>query len=215
MEPSYSLPPRLLSITGQSGSGKGLATQTVIELYKKRNIPILYISSGDLVREYCLRETYLASKVRERNNQGILTQDFIAESLITDKISKEWKEGQYIILDGTPRYVEQCIYLQKWVDSKTFESIKIMEIIASEEKCFQRLFERTQIDKRLDLSVDGSPGVPDETKIQTKLGWWPGEQAKIKNYCLSNGIYEYVENNEDIDRFKKQIEHILFPKIIN
>ena len=204
------LPPRLLALNGQSGSGKGTATDTVLHLYKEYNLKTLYINSGDLMREYALRPSYLGQKLGNMNNNAILTPGFIVEALITNEISSKWEEDQYIVLDGTPRYVAQCLYLKSWKDFGLIDEVQILEIIAAEERCFWRLFERTKIDKRLDLSVDGFPGVPDIEKIRRKLAWWHEQRPAIKEFAVKHKMYRCINNDGEINVFQQKIKKMLF-----
>ncbi len=112
--------------------------------------------------------------------------------MIKDYIDEISQQYSHIIVNGSPRSAIQCDLYKEIAKDRSF---KILEILAPDEVCYSRLFNRTLVDKREDFSIDGAPGTPDPEKIQKKLSWWTADAEKIRARAKELGVYTSIDNS--------------------
>jgi adenylate kinase len=197
--------PQWLVITGQSGSGKGTAFNIINQWYLEKGFKVLPISTGDLIRAFVKKKTYLSKQMECINNDGLQQPPIVASSLWLNHLFRFLKKDQLILHEGSPRSVVELESMLSLVNVGYVDSIKVIEIQLPDEQCAKRLAQRTTIDKRLDLSKDGHPGTPDLAKIYTKLNWWTENRPPIITVAKEAGAYSCVENTGSIKDLKKKL----------
>ncbi len=204
MEKSFQLPD-LLTITGQSGAGKNTAEEIIAEVHPDH---VFCVSTGPLISDYSKSNKIFSKAIHTLNVAGKLSPTFFADALVIGQIMNlPWQEKRrLIILNGGPRKMDQLKQLLEWKASGLFNSIHTLHVTANEELCANRLFERTKVDKREDLSVDEQPGVPDWQKIKTKMEWWSSAKDEIIQNLAFHGMYLTVNNDGTIDDLRRQIK---------
>ncbi len=205
--------PHWLTLTGQSGSGKG----TVAEILKNdfcfpNNIPLLHLNTGDVIAKRGNSESYLAQKVKESYTQAKLQPNIIVCSFYFMEIWEKLEKGQHLIQEGVPRQPGQFALMKQLLDFGIIDSLHILEVKAPEKLCEQRLAERTKLDKRVDLSMQNKPGTSDYVKIATKMAWWSTERDEIIGEIIQSPKIRYssVENLGSIPDLKKQLQELFF-----
>ena len=131
--------PLNFSLIGRSGSGKGTQAKLLLELYPKTE----YIYTGDLFRDISSQDTEVGHKIKEVLKDGGLPFDDLATTLWMHKISYKVQEGEGIMLDGTPRRLEEALNLERflnWLDR--LDSTAFLLIDISREEAFNRLSKR-------------------------------------------------------------------------
>ncbi|MFO8020380.1 MAG: nucleoside monophosphate kinase [Promethearchaeia archaeon] len=120
-----------LVIFGPPGAGKGTFSQRI----KKILHNLVHISTGDIFRENIKDGTELGKKIKHYMDEGKLVPDKITNAVLKNKLEdvsdKSW------ILDGYPRNLEQCKYL----DSIT-EVDKALYLELSQERIKKRVLGR-------------------------------------------------------------------------
>ena len=197
--------PQTLALTSQTGAGKGTAVKILLNWCKKAGISVCYISTGQLIRDCIAADTHMAKKMRVLNSQGKLNPYFVLTSLLFNEIVRRYELGQLLLLDGIPRTKEAVDILHQWMDLGFIESLQVVEIVANDDQCFERAFERTKVDKREELSLDGQPGIPDPVKIRNKMAWWTANSDEIRRSLILHGTYKSVRNEGTIIEFTTQL----------
>ena len=87
---------------GPPGAGKGTQADNMV-----KNLNLLKISTGDLLREEIRNNTDLGNKIKSTIDQGLLASDDIINDLI-DKILSSKKYYNRLIFDGYPRNLNQA-----------------------------------------------------------------------------------------------------------
>jgi adenylate kinase family enzyme len=200
--------PDWLAIVGQSGSGKGSALEITSRLCKENGIEPLFIGTGDLIRENIKTRTHMMDKMQEITNAGLRQPPIIAASLWVSKMLSELKEGQPIIHEGSPRSAEEFSMMMSLVDVGYFKKLKVLEVYVPEKVCRDRLISRTMHDKRIDLSKEGQPGMPDLEKIATKMKWWTENRNEIMYKVKRAGAYLSVANTGTMEELENQITRL-------
>lgn len=96
---------------GKSGSGKGTQAKLLIEKLAKKDEKVYYVSTGDEFRRVFGMNTYSSKKIKEIVDSGLFCPSFAAVSMWTNALFRDLKEDEHIIIDGTPRSVEEAMVL--------------------------------------------------------------------------------------------------------
>ena len=121
--------PLVVILMGPPASGKG--TQAV-RLSKELNI--LHLSTGDLLRDNIKRQTELGKKAKGYIDAGQLVPDELVLNILFDRMNQpDAKQG--VLLDGFPRTVAQAQALDKHF---TNEKIYIFNLQVPEELIIKR-----------------------------------------------------------------------------
>lgn len=171
--------------------------------YEKSGISFLEISTGDLIRKTIETETHISQEMLRINKAGLRQPPIVAGALWFSEIISKLHPGQRIIHEGSPRSAEELQMMLSLIEINYLSSIKIVEIESdSDALCLERLIERTKKDKRIDLSVDEKPGVPDIGKIKRKLSWWSDNRDEIVQAAKKAHVYIRVRNTSTPQAFE-------------
>jgi adenylate kinase len=121
--------PLVVILMGPPASGKG--TQAV-RLSKELNI--LHLSTGDLLRDNIKRQTDLGKKAKGYIDAGQLVPDELVLSILFDRMEQsDARKG--VLLDGFPRTVAQAKALDKYF---TNEKVVIINLKVPDEVIIRR-----------------------------------------------------------------------------
>lgn len=121
-----------LSILGPPGSGKGTQAVRIA-----KDLGIVHISTGDILREAVRQKTALGEKANEYMTSGRLVPDEIIIGIVKERIAHpDCSKG--FLLDGFPRTIPQAEKLDE-IGPK-LDSVISMEI--TEQECINRLANR-------------------------------------------------------------------------
>lgn len=115
---------------GPPGSGKGTQAKGL-----SRELGLMHISTGDLLRESVRKGTELGKKAKEYMDRGELVPDSLMIALIEEVMPRE---GGFI-LDGFPRTVAQALALEEMLKRHGKELNKVVLFELSEEVVVDRL----------------------------------------------------------------------------
>ncbi|HOP08232.1 MAG TPA: adenylate kinase [candidate division Zixibacteria bacterium] len=122
-----------LIFLGPPGSGKGTQASRV-----SKELGVLHLSTGDLLREAVKQGTELGLKAKGYMEKGELVPDALIVGLIEDKVKAgELKNG--FILDGFPRTVPQAESLKGMFVKNAMELDKAVLIAVGDEEIVKRL----------------------------------------------------------------------------
>jgi adenylate kinase len=93
---------------GAPGAGKGTLADKI-----KKMMPVVHVSTGDLLRENVRGGTDVGKKAKEFMDQGKLVPDDIVIAMVKERIAKDDVKKNGFMLDGFPRTVEQAQALDK------------------------------------------------------------------------------------------------------
>lgn len=130
------LKPFIYSFTGPQGSGKG----TQASLIKKQfNTP--FVVTGDIIRAEIAKRTNLGKKAAELINKGNIVTLEIWQSLMGEYLkSADLSAG--LLLDGSPRNLEQAEALEGIIAQKNLPSVKIIYLKIERSTATKRLIKR-------------------------------------------------------------------------
>ncbi|RKX27050.1 MAG: adenylate kinase [Candidatus Zixiibacteriota bacterium] len=188
---------RNMIFLGPPGSGKG--TQAV-KLAKE--LGILHLSTGDLLRNAVKEGTDLGKQAKEYMEQGELVPDHLLVELIESKVNAgELSDG--FILDGFPRTVPQAESLKEMFtkNGMTLEATVLLQV--SDEEVVRRLSGRwfCPVCQRTYSYPSNMPkvdGVCDDDK--TKLQRRPDDEESV----VRNRLAVYKKQTQPIEDFYRK-----------
>ena len=99
---------RNIVLFGAPGAGKGTLADKI-----KKLVPIVHISTGDLLRENVRTGTAVGKKAKEFMDAGKLVPDDIVIAMVKERVAKDDAKKSGFMLDGFPRTLEQAQALDK------------------------------------------------------------------------------------------------------
>jgi adenylate kinase len=99
---------RNIVLFGAPGAGKGTLAEKI-----KKMMPIVHISTGDLLRENVRAGTPVGKKAKEFMDAGKLVPDDMVITMVRERVAKDDVKKNGFMLDGFPRTLEQAKALDK------------------------------------------------------------------------------------------------------
>lgn len=182
----------VIVVLGPPGSGKGTQGKLLAPVLNYN-----YLSMGQYLRQYSLRDTDLAKKVKESIDTGHIIQDSWMPEIFSEAI-QNLPKAQGIILDGFPRDVGQTpIFEQFLADSKT-KSVRVLFLEVEIPDLTRRiaLREKGGGEKR----TDDDPGI-----ISTRFEEYEKKTFPLKKYFEDKGELISINGNQPIEDTHKEI----------
>jgi adenylate kinase len=103
-------------LLGPPGAGKGTQAKRLMTHYA-----VPQVSTGDILRDHVVRGTQLGEKARETMERGSLVEDTLVCDMVAERLSRpDCLRG--FILDGFPRTVFQAQWLDRYLQTRLFET---------------------------------------------------------------------------------------------
>lgn len=172
---------------GASGSGKGTQVKLLKEqLRKKSETPIFYLQTGQHFREFVKGESYAAEIARDANKNGARQPDFLAMWLWSDIFVKNLTGGEHLIIDGSPRSLNEAQNLDIAMKFFKREQPTVIYLKVSRDWSFKHLMERAEHEGRSDDTPES---------INHRLDWFERDVMPAINYYRRDRDYDYIEVN--------------------
>ena len=181
---------------GPPGSGKG--TQAKL-LAKELNI--LHLSTGDILREKLSDGDKLSSKLKKIMSSGNLVSDEILNQIIANKLISEGCSNGFI-LDGYPRTISQSEFLLSFFKSNNINLDVILDFKIDFKLVEKRIIYRSEKEKRSDDNLD---------VIKTRLKKYMKETfpvSQLFNDKFANNYFTLDASNE-ISEIQKELIKIV------
>lgn len=166
---------------GVSGSGKGTQAELLqkhLETIDTREI--CNLETGKRFRELVSKETYAGQKAAAVTNTGGLQPAFLSVWNWTDFFLDELKENQHLIIDGSPRRMEEPPMLESALDFFEYTDVHIIFLNVEHHIVTDRLIKRGRHDDHPE-------------KIERRLGWFTEQVLPMLEYYKTSPRYSFYD----------------------
>ncbi len=185
--------PKLISLIGRTGSGKGTQIKMVAS-----DFGFAVINTGEMLRERAKENDFIGVKIKDTLNSGGLIPTPLVFSLWMPKIVEFYKKDlPGIVFDGNPRKLYEAYMLEEVFEMFKWGELSVFHIKITEEEAHKRLEKR---------------GRSDDTKeeIKKRLEWFKEEVEPVIDYYKKKEALIEINGEqtiEDVNRdIKKEIE---------
>lgn len=141
---------------GRSGSGKGmqagLLRKTLEE--KTKDIPVVYIETGEHFRSHMKDSAYTWDLARKVNEAGGRQPDFLAVWLWGHLLLERLRGGEHLVFDGAPRSLSEAMVLHTAFPFYGRENPTVIFMDVSREWAEERLSGRGRADDVKQETID-------------------------------------------------------------
>ncbi len=137
---------------------------------------VLYVETGKEFRAFMSGDGYTQQLTKSISGGGGLSPEFLAIYLWVNAIVREYAEGSHMVLDGTPRKLEEAVIVDSMLDMYGFDGADICYINVSREWAKARLLDRKRADDT-------------EEKIDRRLDWFESDVWPAIKYFKDNPKY--------------------------
>ena len=169
---------------GPSGSGKGTQARLLIEELKKKDSEkrILYLETGDKLREFADEASLSAEYTKEILAKGELLPEFLPIWVWTEYLIRHVSGHEHIIIDGSPRKLEEAGILDSAMKFYKRERPVVISIEVGPEWARERLLERGRSDDN-------------EKEIKHRLEWYEINVRPAIDFFKNNEYYTFLAIN--------------------
>ena len=171
---------------GRSGCGKG----TQAHLLKNRiahhdpdKLQILYIETGNYVRDFIRQEGYSSKIARDLYERDHREPDFLGIFLWSKVLIDELDENMHLIIDGAPRAIDEAQVLTSALKFYKRENPAVIYLNVSRQWSEDKLLARGRSDDRT------------LTKINKRLDWFDKDVIPAIKYFETDPLYRFLEIN--------------------
>lgn len=189
---------------GRSGCGKGTQVKLLIEYLKESKEPekIFYLQTGQHFRDFIKEEGLANKKAYEIMDSGGRQPDFLAVWIWSNAFLKNVKNEEHLIVDGTPRSLNEARILDTAMKFYKREKPIIVYIDVSRQWSEERLLARGRAD---DLEIED---------IRKRLDWFEDDVLPAVSFYRDNPDYDfiYIKGEQTIEEVNKEIMEKVFDK---
>ncbi|MBX4216073.1 nucleoside monophosphate kinase [Candidatus Parcubacteria bacterium] len=171
---------------GRSGCGKGTQAKLLGEYLKAKDAahPVRYLETGDKFREFIAKDGYSSRLSRAILERSDLQPPFLAIHFWSDWFVDNLTGGEHLIVDGTPRYLDEARALTGAMQFYARTPI-VLHLDVPREFSEKHLRERGRAD-------DKRAG-----DIEKRLAWFETSVVPAIEYIKQEPTYRYVRINGD------------------
>jgi adenylate kinase len=176
----------VIVILGPPGSGKGTQGK-MLAAFLNYN----YLSMGQYLRNYTLRETELARKVKAAIDSGKIIPDEWMVHIFKEAI-ENLPDAPGMLLDGFPRDIGQAPILDIFMQEHLTNSLKVLFLEVEKEDLLKRIEHREKVGH--EMRADDDPKV-----ISTRFEEYENKTFPLKKYFESKGVLIPINGNQSIE----------------
>lgn len=200
--------PLTIIFIGRSGSGKGTQADLLYSYLEKKYgskeavaEKVFRLETGKSLREIANGPTYTGSLVKGILTRGGLLPEFMTVYVWTNIFVSHFKEGQDILIDGSPRRLQEATALDTAFGFYGRHTVHVVFLDVPIEGATTRLKARGRFD---DTDAD----------IKNRMNWFDSDVIPAINYYRdnANGRYTFLDINGDqsIEAVHKDIVKAIF-----
>ena len=181
---------------GPPGSGKGTQAKLIA-----RELNILHLSTGDILRDKLSDGDTLALKLKEIMSSGNLVSDEILNQIIASKLIGEECSNGYI-LDGYPRTISQSEFLLSFFKTNNLEIDFVFDFKIDFKLVQERIINRAKQEQRSDDNLE---------VIKIRLDKYTKETFPVSQFFSENfreNFYD-IDASQEVSKIQKELMNIV------
>jgi len=181
---------------GPPGSGKGTQAKLIA-----KNLNILHLSSGDILRDKLKDGGDLSIKLNKIMSSGNLLSDDLLNQIIVDKLNSKICSNGFI-LDGYPRTISQAEFFLSLTKNKKINIDKIIDFKIDFKTVQNRILKRSEQEKRDDDNLN---------VIKIRINKYIEETYPVSKFFSNkfSNIYHLIDASKEISQIQKELLKIL------
>ena len=181
---------------GPPGSGKGTQAKLIA-----RELNILHLSTGDILRDKLSDGDTLALKLKEIMSSGNLVSDEILNQIIASKLIGEECSNGYI-LDGYPRTISQSEFLLSFFKTNNLEIDLVFDFKIDFKLVQERIINRAKQEQRSDDNLD---------VIKIRLDKYTKETFPVSQFFSENFRENFyvIDASQEVSKIQKELMNIV------
>ncbi len=174
---------RTFMFFGPSGSGKGTQAKLLIDfLENKQGRKVIYIETGQKIREFIINGGYTSRLTKEIIDKGGLLPAFLPVWLWTSHLNENFTGEEDLVLDGLCRRPYEAPVLDSALKFYKLDKPFVVSLNVSRNWSMERLKSRGRKDDT-------------EEYINSRLDWYEKEVAPSVDFFRNNPDYNLLEIN--------------------
>ena len=177
--------PQTFIFIGRSGCGKGTQAD-FLQKYLKTQDPgreIFYLETGNRFRDFIKGENLSSKLSLDISHRGARQPDFLAVWVWAHLFIENLKGDEHIIIDGTPRSINEARVLDSAVRFYNREPAKVIYLNVSRAWAEKRLADRGRTDDR---SLE---------EVKKRLDWFEADVLPAVNHLREHSEYQFLDIN--------------------
>ena len=181
---------------GPPGSGKGTQAKLIA-----RELNILHLSTGDILRDKLSDGDTLALKLKEIMSSGNLVSDEILNQIIASKLIGEECSNGYI-LDGYPRTISQSEFLLSFFKTNNLEIDLVFDFKIDLKLVQERIINRAKQEQRSDDNLE---------VIKIRLDKYTKETFPVSQFFYENFRENFynIDASQEVSKIQKELMNIV------
>ena len=188
--------PQTYIFFGPSGSGKGKQSELLMEVLKQKdsNRNILYIETGEKLRELAEKDSLTGKKVKKILENGALAPVFLPIWVWSGILMEKVTGNEHIFMDGMSRRLEEANVLDSAIKFYERENPFVISIEVSDECATKRLLGRGRHDDS-------------EEEIKNRLKWYKENVTPAIEYFKNDPYYKFIsiDGEKNIEEVHQEI----------
>lgn len=170
---------------GRSGCGKGTQVNLLIEHLKRVHTgdKVFYLQTGQHFRDFVARDGYANELSRVIMDEGGRQPDFLAVWIWSNAFLENVRNGEHLVIDGTPRSLNEARMLGTAFEFYQREKPFVVYMNVSRQWSEERLLARGRAD---DLDVE---------EVRKRLDWFEDDVMPAVQFYRGNPHYHFIEVN--------------------
>ena len=182
-----------IALFGPPGAGKGTQSEHLVKEYN-----LLYISTGDLLRQEIADQTPLSIQAQSIIATGGLVSDEIIIQII-EKTIIDHPGANGFLFDGFPRTYVQAYILEGLMLKLNTSLNCLLSLNLPEEVCVERLLNRGKTSGRSD---------DNETVIHNRLREYNEKMIPVLSFYREKGICYDIDGTRSIEEVTRELDAI-------
>jgi len=181
---------------GPPGSGKGTQAKLLV-----KELNILHLSTGDILREKLSDGDKLSIKLKEIMSSGNLVSDEIINQIIANKLMSI-KCSKGFILDGYPRTISQSEFLLTFSKSNSLNFDIIFDFKINFKLVEERILSRSKQEQRSDDNIE---------VIKTRLDKYIEVTHPVSQFFSVNFSQKFftIDASQEVFKIQKELINII------